>query len=54
MRRLALALFCLTLALPALAAARTREGPHERLSPVVKILKKLVRMLGDELIEPKP
>lgn len=41
------------LSAPSSFAARNVDRPPERPS-VVKMLKKLIRILGDELVEPKP
>lgn len=53
---IALGVLVFTLAAPtAFAATRSKDDPSGRnVSPIVKILKKLARMLGDELVEPKP
>jgi hypothetical protein len=46
--------FVVCLAAPSAFAARTVDQPRERTSPIVRIIKKIVKMLGDELVEPKP
>ncbi|HEV7920540.1 MAG TPA: hypothetical protein VGR02_07100 [Thermoanaerobaculia bacterium] len=51
---IAAAVFIVLLSAPSAFAARTVDSPRERFSPIIKIIKKLVRMLGDELVEPKP
>jgi hypothetical protein len=45
----AVTIFCA----PSSFAARTVDRPSERPS-IAKILKKLIRILGDELVDPKP
>ena len=51
---IAAAVFVVLLTAPTAFAARTVDSPRERTSPIVKFIKKLVRMFGDEMVEPKP
>jgi hypothetical protein len=43
----------LVVSAPSSFAARSQDTPHER-PGIVKMLKKLIRILGDEMIVPKP
>jgi hypothetical protein len=51
---IAAAVLVASLVAPSAFAARTVDSPRERFSPIIKLLRLIVRAFGDEMVEPKP
>ena len=51
---IAAVVFVVLVSAPSAFAARTVDSPRERVSPIAKLVRLIVRAFGDELVEPKP